>query len=106
MFVPCAVTVKAGATPAPAEAEFGVIEVSVGVGNPPAGVVSANGNEFETPIEFDTVTTTAPGSAASAAGINAVSCVAVPKVVVCDIPFQFTFASLVKFVPFTVSVKP
>jgi hypothetical protein len=35
----------------------------------------------------------------------AVSCVAVLKVVGCSTPFQFTFASLVKFVPFTVSIK-
>jgi hypothetical protein len=35
-----------------------------------------------------------------------VICVALTKVVVSATPFQFTIASLVRFVPFTVSVKP
>jgi hypothetical protein len=35
----------------------------------------------------------------------AVSCVALTKTVGCPVPFQFTIASLVKFVPFTVSIK-
>src|SRR4029077_20754319 len=47
-----------------------------------------------------------PGNAACVAGMEAVNCVALTKVVVCPVPFQFTFASLVKFVPFTVNVKP
>jgi hypothetical protein len=47
-----------------------------------------------------------PAIAAFAAGMEAVSCVALTKVVACAVPFQLTTASLVKFVPFTVSVKP
>jgi len=104
--VPCAVTVKTGKPPAPAGAEFGVMEVSVGVGNPPVGVERVNGNAADVPIEFDTVTPAVPARATSAAGMEAVSCVALTKVVGCAAPFQFTIASLVKFVPVTVSVKP
>jgi hypothetical protein len=96
--------------------EFGVIEVSVGVGNPAAGVERVNGKEPDVPIEFDTVTAAVPGNTASVAGTEAVSCVALTNVVALTncvalirfksaIPFQFTIASLVKFVPFTVSVK-
>lgn len=106
MFVPCAVTVNAGDPPAPAAAEFGVMEVKVGVGNPPAGVESVNGLEPEVPIELDTVTATVPGDMVAVAGMEAVSCVALTKVVACAAPFQSTIASLVKFVPVTVSVKP
>ena len=47
-----------------------------------------------------------PGNAVSVGVIAAVSCVALTKVVARGEPFQFTTASLVKFVPFTVSVKP
>ena len=104
--MPCAVTVNAGDPPAPAAAEFGVMEVKVGVGNPPAGVESVNGLEPEVPIELDTVTATVPGDMVAVAGMEAVSCVALTKVVACAAPFQFTTASLVKFVPATVSVKP
>jgi hypothetical protein len=100
--------VNGGKPPAPAGAEFGVIELRVGVWNPPAGVERVSGNEADAPIEFDTVTEAVPGNTESVAGMEAVSCVALMKVVVidCDDPFQFTSASLVKFVPFTVSVKP
>lgn len=38
--------------------------------------------------------------------MGAVNCVALTNVVVCAAPFQFTTASLVKFVPFTVNVRP
>jgi hypothetical protein len=55
MFVPIAVTVNAGKTPSPAAAELGVTEVSVGVWNPPAGVVRVNGNGADAPIEFEAV---------------------------------------------------
>jgi len=75
------------------------------------------GDEGDVPTELVTVTLAVPGNAALAAGTNAVSWVALTKVVALtggpepfgfksSAPFQFTTASLVKFVPFTVSVKP
>jgi hypothetical protein len=100
--LPWTVSVRAGL---PAEAEFGVTEVRAGVGSV-AGVESVNGSELDAPIEFFTETPAVPGNAARAAGMEAVSCVALTNVVVCADPFQFTTASLVKFVPFTVSVNP
>jgi hypothetical protein len=114
MFVPCAVTVNGGAPPAPAGAEFGVIELRVGFRNPPAGVTRVNDEEADVPSEFDTVIAAVPGSTARAAGMETVSLVALTKVVALwnvvvlfdtGDPFQFTSASFVKFVPFTVSVK-
>jgi hypothetical protein len=103
MFVP--VTVNASAE-LPAAAEVCESEVSVGATSGVAGVESVNGRDDEVPIELVTVTATVPAEAISEAGIAAVSCVALTKVVVCRALFQFTTASLVKFVPFTVSVKP
>ena len=90
----------------PAGAEFGAIEVRVGVGSAVAGVERVKGDELDVPIEFVTDTPARPGNEVSVGGMTAVSCVALTKVVVCATPFQFTTASLVKFVPFTVSVKP
>ena len=101
--VPWTVSVNAGL---PAAVEFGVIELREGVGSGVVGVDKVKGDELDAPIEFFTVTPTVPGNAAAAAGMEAVSCVALTKVVVCAVPFQLTTASLVKFVPFTVSVKP
>ncbi len=101
--VPCTVSVNEGLA---AAVEFGAIEVRVGIGSPVAGVDRVKGIELDAPIEFFTVTPALPGNAALVAGMEAVSCVALTKVVVCAAPFQFTTASLVKFVPFTVSVKP
>ena len=103
--LPCTVNVK---EVLPAGAEFGEIEPRVGAGSAAAGVERVMGNELDAPSEFATVTPALPGKAASVAGIEAVSCVELTKVVaiICDDPFQFTTASLVKFVPFTVKVKP
>jgi hypothetical protein len=101
--LPCTVSVSAGLS---AEAEFGVTEVRAGVGSVVAGVESVNGSELDAPIEFFTLTPAVPGNAARAAGMEAVSCVALTNVVVCADPFQFITASLVKFAPFTVSVNP
>lgn len=109
---PCTVMVN-GWLPAPTV--FGDTEVIVGAGNPPVGVERLSGKELDVPSELDTVTEGLPGSATSAAGTAAVSCVALTKVVALTnavglvesgAPFQFTTESLVKFVPFTVSVKP
>lgn len=101
--LPCKVSVNPAL---PAAAEFGAIEVREGVGGAVAGVERVNGNELDAPTEFDTVTRAVPGNAAFVAGMEAVICVALTKVVGCAAPFQFTTASLVKFAPFTVSVNP
>jgi hypothetical protein len=90
----------------PAAAELGVIKLSVGVGSVVVGVERVKGDELDVPSEFCTVTATLPGNAATLGGMDAVSCVALTNVVGCAAPFQFTTASLVKFVPVTVSVKP
>jgi hypothetical protein len=103
MLLPCKVSVNAGL---PAAAEFGAIEVREGGGGTVAGLERVKGNELDAPAEFVTVTRAVPGKAAFVAGMEAVTCVALTKVVDCPAPFQFTVVSLVKFVPFTVSVKP
>lgn len=90
----------------PAGAEFGVIELSMGVGSGAVGVVIVNGRLPEAPIELEIVTAAVPGNAVSIGVIAAVSCVALTYVVVRADPFQLTNASLVKFVPVTVSVIP
>lgn len=81
-------------------------EVSTGVDRAVLEVVSVTGEDGEVPIEFVTVTPATPGNSVAVAGIAAVNCVALTKVVGSAAPFQFTIASLVKFVPFTVSVTP
>jgi hypothetical protein len=99
------VTVKVNAE-LPAPAVVCESELSTGVARPELEVVSVTGEEVEVPTELATVTLAVPGNAAAVAGIAAVSLVALTKVVGSGEPFQFTTASLVKFVPFTVSVKP
>jgi len=101
--VPCTVSVNAGL---PAAALFGETELILGGRSGAAGVERVKGNELDAPSEFVTVTPVVPGNAALVAGMEAVTCVALTKAVVCATPFQFTTESLVKFVPFTVSVKP
>jgi hypothetical protein len=90
----------------PAAAEVCDSELIVGAASPVVGVESVKGRDPEAPSEFVTVTAAVPGNAVWVAGIEAVSCVALTKVVGCAVPFQFTVASLVKFVPLTVSVNP
>lgn len=102
-FVPVTFTVSAAL---PAGAEVCESVAIVGVSSAVVGVVTVNGRDPEEPSEFVTVTFTVPANAATVAGIAAVSCVALTKVVVCCAPFQVTIESLVKFVPFTVSVNP
>jgi hypothetical protein len=99
------VTVKVSAGP-PAAAEVCDSELIEGAESAVAGVERVNGKVPDVPIELVTVTVAVPGNAAWTAEIGAVNCVALTKVVVCATPFQFTTASLVKFAPFTVSVKP
>lgn len=105
IFEPCTVMASEGP---PAALDAGEIEVRAGAPRLAVGVDSVNGSEFEAPIEFDTVTVALPGKAASAGETANVSCVALTKVVVLGgaVPFQLTTESLVKFDPFTVSVKP
>jgi len=102
-FVPVTVNVTVAL---PAAAEFCDNELIAGAASAVVGVERVKAREPDVPIEFETVTTTGPGNAACAAEIEAVSCVALTKLVGCAVPFQFTIASLVKFVPVTVSVKP
>lgn len=103
MFVPVSVNVSAGL---PAAAEDCESELIAGAARAVDGVERVKGDDPDGPIEFDTVTSAVPGNAAWAAGMAAVSCVALTKVVGCAAPFQITSASFVKFVPVTVSVKP
>jgi hypothetical protein len=103
MFAPVTVNVSAGL---PAAADVCDSELIAGEASAPAGVDMVKGNDADVPIEFVTVTPAVPGNAAWAAEMGAVSCVALMKVVGCAAPFQFTIASLVYFVPFTVNVKP
>ena len=102
-FVPVTLSTRAGL---PAAAEVCDSEIIVGAASGVAGVERVKGREEDVPTEFVTVTTVVPGNADRGAGMEAVSCVAPTKVVGCAAPFQFTAASLVKFVPFTVRVKP
>lgn len=103
IFVPVTVNESAAAPAAVEACDRALIE---GRARAVVGVERVKVKEPDVPIEFDTVTATDPGKAASAAVMEAVSCVALTKVVVCAVPFQFTAASLVKFVPVTVNVKP
>jgi len=103
MFVPVTVKARSGL---PTAAEVCDSEPFAGAASPATGVERVKGNEFDVPSEFVTATPALPGKAAFVAGMEAVSCVALTNVVGCAAPFQFTTASLVKFVPFTVSVKP
>ena len=90
----------------PAAAEVCDSAVIAGAAGAVAGVERVKGKELEVPSEFATDTVAEPGNAALVAGMAAVTCVALTNVVGCTAPFQVTAASLVKFVPFTVSVKP
>ena len=101
--VPVTVNVSAGL---PAAAEVCDSELIEGVASAVDGVEMVKGKEPDDPIELVTVTDAVPGNAAWTAEMGAVNCVALTNVVVCAAPFQFTTALLVKFVPFTVSVKP
>jgi hypothetical protein len=90
----------------PAAAEVWDSEVSTGGARTVEGEESVKDFADDVPAEFVTVTGIVPGNAAWAAETDAVSCVALTKVVASAAPFQSTAASLVKFVPFTVNVKP
>src|ERR1700722_6114292 len=103
--------------PPPAGLVEGVTDPTTIAGKDVVGFDSVKALEAEVPFEFVTETAAVPGNAALLAGTKAVSCVALTKVVALtncvgltccrsSTPFQFTTASLVKFEPFTVSVKP
>jgi hypothetical protein len=81
-------------------------EVVVIVGATAAFTV--NVREFDAPppgVPLNTLTDAVPADAMSAAGIDAVSCVAETNVVVRLAPFQRTTEPATKFEPFTVSVN-
>ena len=102
MLLPVTVNVSAGPPAGTLVWESATME---GAGSA-AGVNIVNGSELEVPNELDTVTFAEPENAVSVGGIAAVSWVALTNVVARGEPFQFTTASLVKFVPVTVSVRP
>lgn len=101
--MPWTVTVSAEL---PAAAEVCERELTVGGRSALVGVDSVKGRVFDAPTEFETATVAAPGNAASAGLMAAVSWVALTKVVARSDPFQFTNVSLVKFVPVTLRVNP
>lgn len=88
----------------PAVAPAGAIDAIVGTASGAAEMVNVAGAEG-TP-EFDTVIAAVPAEAISEAGIEAVSCVALTKIVARAEPFQSTTEAFTKFVPVTVSVNP
>jgi hypothetical protein len=99
-FVPFTVSVKA--TP-PFTALAGESEVMVG-----AGLFTTNGELADVPppgAGFVTVTLNVPAVAMSATVIDAVTFVALTKVVVLAAPLKFTTEVATKLVPFTVRVK-
>lgn len=100
---PVPFTVKVNAAP-PAVAPLGERDVIVG-----AGLFTVKVDEADVPppgAGLVTVTGNVPALPMSAAVIDAVSCVALTKVVVRAAPLKFTTEVDTKFVPFTVSVNP
>ena len=98
--VPLTVSVKALL---PATTVLGARLVRVG-----DGLLMVKVNALVVPpprVGLKTVTLAVPALAKSAAGIVALNCVALPKVVVRSAPFQRTLEVLTKFVPITVSVR-
>jgi hypothetical protein len=100
---PCAkllpLTVKVKAGP-PAVAEPGFKLVIAGAG------LTVNDSALVVVPPESTVTDTLPAAAIKLAGTAAVSCVALPNVVVSAVPFHCTTAPVTKLLPPTVSVNP
>jgi hypothetical protein len=99
---PVTVKVKAGF---PALTLIGDMELTLGVG---FAAVMVKARLFDTPppgAGLVTVTWALPGDLMSAALIEALSCVALTKVVLRLLPFHCTVALGTKFEPFTVRVK-
>jgi hypothetical protein len=88
----------------PAVAPNGEMDTIAGTGSDEAEIVKAAGAEL-TP-ELDTETDAVPLEAISVAGMLAVSCVELTKVVARAELFQSTTEPLTKFAPFTVRVNP
>lgn len=98
--VPVTVSVKALL---PATTVLGARVVRVG-----DGLLMVKVSALDVPpprVGLKTVTLAVPALAKSAAGIVALICVALPKIVVRSAPFQRTLEVLTKFVPLTVSVR-
>ena len=103
MMNPLPLTVSVNAAP-PAVAAFGFKLVMEG-----EGLLIVKVNPFDVPppgAGFVTVTVALPAVVRSPAGIVAVNCVALIKLVVRPLPFQNTCDVGTKFDPLTVSVKP
>lgn len=99
---PLPLTVSVNAAP-PAVVELGFKLVSVGKG---LLMVKVAAVEVPPPgVGLLTVTLAVPAVAMSEAGIAAVNCVALTKVVVRALPFHCTVEPLMKFVPLTVNVN-
>ena len=103
MLLPVTVNVSAGLPAATLDWDRAVTD---GAGSGVAGVSMVKDSEPEVPSELDTVTVAEPENAVSVGRMAAVNLVALTKVVARGEPFQLTSASLVKFVPVTVRVRP
>ena len=102
--VPLTVSTNA---PPPAVAEFGLILVMVGNGFCTALIVKLTELEVPPPgAGLTTVTFAVPAAAMSVAGIVAVSCVALIKVVVRALPFHLTPEPATKPLPLIVNENP
>lgn len=103
-FVPFTVSVNAAA---PEVTLAGEREVAVGTGLVATGLM-VNTTMFELPppgVPLNTVILAVPAVAISGAVTAAVNCVALTKVVVSGLPFQFTTDPLMKLVPVIVRIK-
>jgi hypothetical protein len=99
--VPFTVRVKPGS---PATAWSGAMPVRVGTG---LLMVNTEGAEVPPPgVGLNTVTSAVPAVAIMKAATGAVTCVGPTKVVTRSCPFHWTTELALKFVPFTVKVKP
>ena len=97
--LPLTVSVKAAP---PAVALVGESDVSEGA----VGIDTVNVNAFDAVVPgLIAVTWAVPAAAMSLAGMAALTCVALTKVVERAAPFQFTVAPETKLLPLTVSVK-
>lgn len=97
-FVPFIVSTNA-TPPAPADEGERAVIVGAGIG------LTVKAIPDDMPAGVATLTLAVPALVMRLAGTTAVSCVALTKVVVSAVLFQFTAAPETKFVPFTVSVN-
>jgi hypothetical protein len=106
--------VRAGTDVGVPTVEFCAVEEMAGAGRADAGVVMVNSGAFDVPEDVETETEAVPGNAASEGWINAVSWLALTKLVWRAGPvveglaklLQFNTEPFTKLDPFTVSVNP